>query len=458
MGRYESRRWEADTYESRAAQDGDPPGQIFHSYVPHPIMSWYPALPPRVDRLVNDAESGLLELNAAGGQMVDASWLLRRAESAASSTIEGVHPSARRLARAEAQLSLFGVKPPERDQEALRNIFATEKALEIADSDSPITLDTIRDIHAVLMEGEAIAGNIRHRQNWIGAGALDATPLHAAFVPPSPDHLPRLMDDLVACINQTSLNPIVHAAIVHAQFETIHPFADGNGRTGRAVIQLMLRRSGLTDRCTPPISSALALNKDEYILSLNNTHVECEPHDPARSEAVSIWVAGFSNSAIAATDFARRIATHVTDLTAGWRDAAARNGIRSGSAAARLIDLLPTQPVVTESSVAKSLGVGDRTARRAIRALVKSGVLVSRSAGKKHRAYEADALLDAYARIAKIDAGAYRLPTLEPPAFSIPDGPKPALSSAKAASRCGEWMPRAKRYCSRRDNHSGSCR
>ena len=460
MGWYEPRAWDEHSRQSRAYRDGDPLSQRFYAYVPHFVASWTPTLPVDVNDLVKVAEDATRELNATGTTAQDASWLLRRAESASSSTIEGVHPSARRLARAEAQLSLFGEEPRPNDQEALRNIFATEKAMEIADRGSPVTLSDIQGIHAALMEGDPIAGKIRDTQNWIGSGFLNPAPTAAQFVPPAPERVPALMDDLVACINRLSDSPIIHAAIVHAQFETIHPFGDGNGRTGRALIHLMLRRSGLTSRCTPPISSALALNRDGYIKALNDTHVECGEHMPLRSESVAKWVAGFADATITATQHAKRVTDHMATVTRTWRNAASAHGARSDSAAMKLLSVLPSQPVVTEASVATSLKVSTRTARRAIRLLTRAGVLVSRRSGKQHRAYEAEALLEAYSRLASVKPGGLNLPSLSdevlPLVYESPQtgSTVPSLLSA----RCGKTMPRAKRRCTRRSGHPGGCR
>lgn len=465
MGWFEPRFWDEQSRQSRDCEADDPPNQMFRAYVPHFIASWTPTLPVHVNRIVEAAEDAARGLNAAGTAAHDAAWLLRRAESASSSTIEGVHPAARRLARAEAQISLFGEEPRPDDQEALRNIFATDKAIEIADRDSSVTLDDITDIHATLMEGNPIAGQLRDKQNWIGGGFLHTAPTTAQFVPPAPQRVPALMEDLVVCINRLSDNPIIHAAIVHSQFETIHPFGDGNGRTGRALIHLMLRRSGLTSRCTPPISSALALNRDGYIDALNATHVECEQHDPLRSESVAGWIAGFANATITATQHAERVTEHIAAVTGQWRHAASLHGARADSAAMKLLTVLPHQPVVTETSVAQSLQVSTRTARRAIQLLTRAGVLVSRRSGKRQRAYEADALLEAYSRLASVEPGDLDLPSLPDPVPSAFEHSEPVAHTtslrkptAVRNARCGKSMPLARRRCARRSGHPGGCR
>jgi Fic family protein len=99
-------------------------------------------------------------------------------------------------------------------------------------------------------------------QSWIGGGV---TPRLAQFIPPPPDDVPDLLDDLVSFTNRDDLSAITQAAIAHVQFETIHPFADGNGRVGRCLIHVILRRRGLSRRVMPPISVALAANTGRYI-------------------------------------------------------------------------------------------------------------------------------------------------------------------------------------------------
>ena len=414
MGQYKSRVWDASTLSSRPQkpQDSDT-AHVFSAYVPYPIAAWTPVLSEEVKSLVTETEKTIRNLNLRGDGIHDAAWLLRHAESASSSTIEGVHPSARRLARAEAQLRLFGQEPKPNDQEALCNIFATEKAIEIADRGTDITLDDIRTIHATLMQSESIAGKIRTTQNWIGSGLLNPTPTNAAFVPPPPEYVDSLMNDLVVCMNRIGDNPIVHAAVVHSQFETIHPFADGNGRTGRAVMVMMLRRSGLTSDCTIPISSALALRRSEYIRSLNATHVECSPDSEERSRSMSQWVAALSNASMQAAEHAEVVSVHVESITNRWRQTLANKGGRRDNAAMRLLHYLPNNPVMTEKSVSSLLAVSARTARRALRLLSDTGIIVSRSAGKGTRAYEAHELLDAYVALSSVREGSPSLPTLD---------------------------------------------
>ena len=407
MGSVAERFWDEREHVSRPVAEGDPHRLVFRAFVPHAISGWVPTFDEETWRGVDAAQAAVRALEADHPQdsAAPAEWLLRRAESAASSTIEGVRPSARRLARAEAQLSLWQVQPRSQDSEALRNIEATEHALRIGSAPGPVTMDDIFSIHRALMgEDHPIAGQVRSGQNWIGSG-FESTPLNAQFVPPPPEAVPALMDDLVECINAPMSGPLVHTAVVHAQFEAIHPFADGNGRTGRALIHLMLRRSGLTASCTLPISSSLARRRDDYIRALNSNCTVSSPNDPLRSAAAAEWTRLLSSAAIEASYYARRIIDHVAAIRHRWLRTMRSLGVRRSNAAVRLIETLPARPVLNADSAAAMLDVDPRTARRSLDLLVTAGILVQRSAGKRNRVFEAAAITDAFAALASINAG-----------------------------------------------------
>ena len=175
----------------------------------------------------------------------------------------------------------------------------------------------ICDVHRTLMGDTPIAGQLRDRQNWIAAPW--STPLDAVVVPPPPEMVPRWMEDLVTCINRDTPVALPDVALVHAQFEAIHPFADGNGRAGRALIQLMLRRSGLTLACVPPVSLSLAVRRDFYIMGLNQTRAVCPPDSLERSDAHSEWIALLADATEDASLVAQRVIAHVGAIQADWQ-------------------------------------------------------------------------------------------------------------------------------------------
>jgi Fic family protein len=214
-----------------------------------------------------DATKALQHLNSSPPRVAALGSLaqnLLRSESVASSRIEGVHLSHKRLARAAYQ-----AEAGRRDQpaaEVLGNVDAMKRAIDIGASDGAFELADLEDIHRTLLRFTAdaeIAGVIRTGQNWIGGN--DHNPIDAAYVPPPAELVRPLLTDLCAFVNRDDLAPVALAAIAHGQFETIHPFADGNGRAGRALIYAVLRRQGEISNYLPPISLILAADPEGYV-------------------------------------------------------------------------------------------------------------------------------------------------------------------------------------------------
>ena len=193
----------------------------------------------------------------------------------------------------------------------LANIAAMELAIEASNSADAFGREEIVAIHRQLMTAAPnarIAGRIRTLQNWIGGN--DHNPCGADFVPPPPEHLEPLLTDLCEAMTDESLPPLVQAALVHAQFETIHPFDDGNGRTGRTLIHVVLRRRGLAEVFVPPISVVFARDRDRYIDGLS----------AYRNGEVDRWIETFATAAIQATDLATSYLDEVAQLTERWRE------------------------------------------------------------------------------------------------------------------------------------------
>lgn len=189
------------------------------------------------------------------------------AEAVASSHIEGLQIGGRRLLRAEAADVLGEVTTDVTAAEVLGNIDAMDHAVHLADRD--LTPGAILEMHRRLLSStdrHQHAGRFRDEQNWIGGSSYN--PCTAAFVPPPESDVERLVDDLCAFVNSDALPAVAQAAVAHAQFETIHPFVDGNGRTGRALVHVILRRRGLAPRAVPPISLVLATRAADYVAGL----------------------------------------------------------------------------------------------------------------------------------------------------------------------------------------------
>jgi Fic family protein len=201
---------------------------------------------------IADAETAIVRLNAEARALVDVEALARtllRAESVASSRIEGLEVGPRRLLRAEAARDLGDAPSDVTAVEVLGNVDAMGFAVGRVGVGDVLTKELLLDVHRRLLDGTRFAeydGKMRAQQNWIGGSGYN--PCAAAFVPPPPEDVPSLIDDLVAFANDDSLPAVAQAGIAHAQFETIHPFVDGNGRAGRALIHMVLRRRGLAGR------------------------------------------------------------------------------------------------------------------------------------------------------------------------------------------------------------------
>lgn len=192
----------------------------------------------------------------------------------------------RRLALADLDANL---EPRSHAREVVANLEALREALALAERGGTVAPDDLCRLHARLMAGTwdvHLGGVVREEQNWIGGN----TPLDATSVPPPHQEVPALLDDLCAYLSGTDHSPLVQAALVHAQFETIHPFADGNGRTGRALLHLVLRRRGLCTRFVPPISLVLATWSRRYVDALMATRVEARPGSVQDTEGWAQWI------------------------------------------------------------------------------------------------------------------------------------------------------------------------
>ncbi len=369
---------------------------------------------------------------------------LLRAESVASSRIEGLVLSQRRLARAEAE------EPDARDETArsvLGNVVAMEHAVALAAGAKPLRLKDVLEIHRLLMLATTtpqIAGELRDRQNWIGGNGYN--PGRADFVPPPPERVKDLMDDLVAFMNRTDLPPVVQAAIAHAQFETIHPFADGNGRVGRALIHVVLRRRGLAPRYVPPVSLVLAADAKAYVAGLTAFR-DGRPTD---------WILLFAQAIERAAAKASELALRIAELQERWRERAGRPR-RHSSAEALIVDL-PAHPIVTVATAQKFLGRSKQAVNEAIGASADKGVLHAITLAKRNRAWEARELFDLINDVERELADAFRRRPALPPVSSpedvleaLTDDPPPCpptsprprsvIAFGVALATCGTFKP-----------------
>ena len=325
--------------------------------------------------------------------------LLLRAEAQASSRIEGVVVGAHKLLQAEAARGLdTGGDRDSLADEVLANIDAMDLAMELADIERTVTIDTILRIHERVLQGSDLkpyAGKLRTGQSWIGGSAYD--PCDAGFVPPPPEEVPALLEDLAAFCNDTSLPAVAQAAIIHAQFETIHPFVDGNGRTGRAIIHVMLRRRGLAPSWCPPVSLVLATLKDDYMRALDAFHSQAAPETPEAVAGVDSWVSFFARACTRSVQDAQLFEERVNAIQSDWRERMAP--VRRGSSVDLLIETLPRTAILTVNQAALILDRSFTAANAAIDELVKAKVLRQVSIGKRNRAFEAHEVIAAFTQL-----------------------------------------------------------
>ncbi len=232
------------------------------------------------------------------------------------------------------------------------------------------------------------AGRYRDQLVWVGSSSI--TPRRAAHVGPRSDLVPKAMQDLTTFVRREDLQVVAHAAIAHAQFETIHPFSDGNGRTGRALVHAMVRSKGLVTSTTAPISAGLLINTSGY------------------TDALGAYRAGDARPIIERFSEAARFAAHsgagLVDQLAEQIDeglqALSISRLRPQAVAWRVLPHLIAQPVVNARYVQDRFTMSAPTAQRAISQLVDAGVLTERTGLKRDRVWQHPGILtvlDAYA-------------------------------------------------------------
>lgn len=402
-GRYESRIWPSD-----ATRDAPPRHRRacrYEVYLPEPLGGWAIRLDGALAALVSEAEQALMALNNDGGPgLTPLARLLLRTESVASSKVEGLQLGVRELARAEAKAE-SGTAPGATALEVLGNIDAMVLAVESAAERTRFGEQEILAIHRRLLEStvhQRIAGQYRDSQNWIGGN--DYTPCGADFVPPPPDLVAPLLVDLCDTINDEMLSPLVQAALIHAQFETIHPFDDGNGRTGRALVHVVLKRRGIARAFVPPISVVFAGARAKYIEALT-----C--YRNAGDAGVNAWIEHFATAMLRAARLARSYIADARDLQEQWRARLRAQGAvpRSDAAAWAIIDLLPAHPMISAPVATAMTQRSKSRVYEAIEQLVAAGVLVPLSSGQRNRWWEAAGLFDL---IGQLESGEYPLPRL----------------------------------------------
>ncbi|WP_218121637.1 Fic family protein [Tessaracoccus flavus] len=343
---------------------------------------------PDVAALADDARAAITRFDAELSAMFDGEFaplsaVLLRTESASSSQIENITVSARALSLANVGLAKFGSNA----KLVQANVEAMNRALELT---GPLTPGLILAVHEALMHGQdqAEPGRFRNQQVWIGG--TDYSPHSADFVPPLNSRVHDSIGDLCAFSERTDLPLLAQAAIAHAQFETIHPFNDGNGRAGRALIHVMLRNGGASTRTTVPVSAGLLSNIDAYYEALT-VYRDGDPNP---------IIDQISRAAFLAVDNGQQLATDLRTIHDGW---ATNLRARRDAVAWRVLPFLLRQPSVTSKLVQETFNVTQPAADNALRQLQEAGAVskpktIHGEGQKRNVVWQATEVLDALDR------------------------------------------------------------
>lgn len=356
-------------------------GRTYRAAVVPDIARLSPTVSPAI---AAQAEEAVAEIRAfdveTPRELSSFEAILLRSESASSSQIEHLTASARAVAEAELTHSGRGNAGV-----IASNVEAMVAAVDLADR---LDAEAILTMQRVLLERAAphLVG-WRTEPVWIGGGG--STPVTADFVPPHHARIESSIADLVEFMRRDDLPVLAQAAVAHAQFETIHPFADGNGRTGRAIVHALTRAKGVTRHVTVPLSGGLLRDRDGYVAAL----------DAYREGDVGPVVSAFALASLHAVEHGRMMRRRLDDVRAGWR---ARVLARADSAVWRLLDAFIAHPVLDAPTAARLIGVAETNVHRHLRALTDAGALVARQhhQGRRTlwRAPDVLDVLDAYAR------------------------------------------------------------
>lgn len=356
-------------------------GAEYSASIPARVADAALDLPPDIAAQLTTAEEALRQFDASMSRDLSPyASLLLRSEAASSSQIENLTASARSILTAE-----LGESQRRNAQLIVQNTAAMREAFGSVEVSETSILRT----HAILLADEPsqTPGALRREPVWIGTSSR--SPIGAEYVAPPAELVGEAINDLVQFATRDDLPPLAHAALVHAQFETIHPFTDGNGRTGRALLQTMLRRRGLTEHAPVPVSAGLLREVDLYFDSLS----------AFRAGDAALLLTMTANAVHVALDLGRDL---VADLARIRAHAAASLTVRRGSGTWDALELAIRRPVLTAKVVAQELGKSQANVYRLLDPLLESGFLVeSASEVSRARLYRAPDVLSALDRFAE---------------------------------------------------------
>ena len=372
---YETAPWhfDPDALEGVSKSARRKIGSTYQAAVPSFIAEQEVTLPPEVETRIQEVLVLLGrfdgEQRAKGYQLPN---LLLRSESSASSQIESLTSSARNVALAELSDSA-----PANARLVAGNIAAMNRALDLPDG---ITVEGILSIHEALINrsGQTFGGQLRDEQVWVGGTPY--SPHGATFVPPVAERVPSLLEDLVAFASRRDVGPVAKAAIIHAQLETIHPFIDGNGRTGRTLIHKVLRDEGALTYATLPVSAGLLHNIGAYLDSITSY----------QQGDIAEVVSQLADALELSCQVGYRASRELDAAMEEWESTMTE---RRGSRIRELPALLVRQPVVDVAFVARELSISPRAASSLVNKACEYGMIRPMGNRRRGEFYQSDAIL-----------------------------------------------------------------
>nr|WP_076389218.1 Fic family protein [Vaginimicrobium propionicum] len=374
------------------------PGRYL-AYLPDKIADAPLKIPPELGKKIAKAEAAVVRLNEHEKDLSGISRFLLRSEAIASSLIEGIAPSGRQVAMAELSGVESEATASQQAKLVANNMTILERArTTIIDAES-VSVEHLVEMQKALLSDELPKQDIRTVQNWIGGNSY--SPLDAEFVPPQPERVEEYLEDLVAYMNTATHSALVQAAIVHAQFETIHPFIDGNGRVGRALIYVVLARRGLVRSAILPVSMVLATFSQRYVQGLSAYRYDGQVGSSAFHSARSYWIEVFAEAILASCTQASELAADISAARASWVERVSQyresKGMarqpRANSAVAVILDGLPATPVLSALTAQRIYKISHVAAGKALDELTEAGIL-STNKSKRRTYYRADEILD----------------------------------------------------------------
>lgn len=347
----------------------------YEAFVPHRIAGWAPHPDRSTLSRLGAADAHLRALQQDLRRSPALSWCLNRTEAIASSSVEGIRTTLRSLSLLESMRAHRSPPRAEADRQALGNARLNAFALDLGRRrPAAVTVADIEEMHRRLFTATAQQGSsglLRSEQNWIGRRG-ERTPARAHFVPPPPEVVEPLLADTMTYVSDPPWLPaLAKAAIAHLQFETIHPFDDGNGRVGRALMHCVLHRD-LVLSAPIPLSAAIDARREEYYVALR-PYQTCtgDANSDERSQAACELVRYVADAAAVACHYVQVTAQVIAGMERSWVDL----GLRSDSAALAILAAMSTMPAAGVSYLHETTGRSPRAVRRAVAALSARGAL-----------------------------------------------------------------------------------